>query len=152
MSKVAFSLIELIIVVILIGLVSFLVIRLPKFNSPFLTPYDLRNYFHPNGKLWVFEDGSNITDKNKSINFKLTLPVVYVYENGWKIKHFKPYLNKKVVFFYKIKRGIQNSFILKSEEGIFVFKPLFIYKANSIQEAKEIYFNKKYPFEKGKVY
>jgi len=152
MSRVAFSLIELIIVVILIGLVSFLVIKLPKYTFSPLTPYDLRSYFHPNGKLWVFENGSNITDKNKSINFKLTLPVVYVYEKGWKIKHFKPYLNKKVVFFYEIKRGIQNSFILKSEEGIFVFKPLFIYKVNSIQEAKEIYFNKKYPFEKGRIY
>jgi prepilin-type N-terminal cleavage/methylation domain-containing protein len=154
MSKLAFTLLELIIVVIIIGIVSFLVIKFPKNNSlSSLTPFGLRNYFYPTGKLVVFEDGINITDKNKSVNLKLTLPVVYVYEdNEWKIKNFNKFNNKEVVFEYEIKNGVQKPFILKCDEGIYVFKPLFVYKVSSLQEAKDLYFNKQYALEKGKIY
>jgi len=150
MSKLAFTLIELIVVVILIGIISFLAIKLPSTSTPLLTPMDLKNF--KNLTLWVFDDGSNITDKNKTLNFHLITPVVYIYKNGWQKKKFDNYLGKKVIFKYQIKNGIQKPFILECDNGVYVFKPLFIYKTNSFNKAKEIYFNKNYAFKEGEVY
>jgi len=151
MRKVGFTLIELIVVVILIGVISFLVIKLPSTSTPLLTPMDLKNF--KNLTLWVFEDGSNITDKNKTLNFHLITPVVYIYKkDGWEKKKFDDYLGKKVVFKYEIKNGIQKPFILECDSGVYVFKPLFIYRTNSLNKSERIYFNKNYAFKEGEVY
>ena len=78
MSKLAFTLIELILVVILIGIVSFLVIRLPSLSSSKnVTILSLRDFLYPNGTFYLFSDGNEVAikDKNISVSYThLTLP------------------------------------------------------------------------------
>ena len=143
MSRVAFTLIELLIVVFIIGIVSFLVIKLPSFSNPKLKIASLREVLHPNKSFYLFSDGNNIligSDKNKTLNITISAPVVYIYNNKRFIKKvFKRFDKKNVVFKYFEKRGIGKSFILVCDEGVYLFKPLWIKKVKNFEEAKREY-------------
>jgi len=143
MSKIkAFTLIELLIVIFIIGIVSFLVLKLPSFSNPKLKIIDLKELAHPNKTFYLFDDGSNllIGEKNKSLNISITAPIVYIYKNQrFEKKEFKRFNNKNVIFKYKEKRGIGDSFILVCDEGVYLFKPLWIKKMKSFDMAKKEY-------------
>ena len=146
MSRVAFTLIELLIVVFIIGIVSFLVIKLPSFSNPKLKITDLREILHPNKSFYLFSNGNNIligSDKNKTfktLNITISAPIVYIYSNKRFIKKFfKRFDGKNVVFKYSEKRGIGKSFILVCDEGVYLFKPLWIKKVKNFEEAKREY-------------
>ena len=102
MSKLAFTLIELILVVILIGLISFLVIRIPSFvSSKEITILTLRNYLYPNGTFYLFNNGDEIVlkDKNSTLHLSFETPVVYSYNgNFFEKKEFDDLGDKKVIF------------------------------------------------------
>ena len=139
----SFTLIELIVVVVILSVVSYLVLTSIKtLNTQIITPDKLKDTFWPNGVFYLFREG------NKSI--KLTNPIVY--DKNLNIIHFQKYKNKEVLFRYKIKNGIQNSYILKCNEGIFVFKPLEIIKVNSLNQAKKILSYKDYLPIEGSYY
>ena len=143
----AFTLIELLIVVFIIGIVSFLVISLPSFNNKKYSIKDLKKLTYPNGTFYLFQDGSNILirDKNKSINIAINLPEILEYKDGYFVKkEFKIFNGKKVVFKYSQKNGLGDFFILKCDEGVFVFKPLYIKKFNNLNEAENFYLLKDY--------
>jgi len=143
----AFTLIELLIVVFIIGIVSFLVISLPSFNNKKYSIKDLKKLTYPNGTFYLFQDGSNILirDKNKSINIAINLPEILEYKDGYFVKkEFKNFNGKKVVFKYSQKNGLGDFFILKCDEGVFVFKPLYIKKFNNLNEAENFYLLKDY--------
>lgn len=178
MSKLAFTLIELIIVVMIVGLVSFLVIKLPSFSSPTLSIENLRDILYPNGEFYLFDNGKElvlINEKwkmkngkfkeiknnkdleealNKSkINISFFAPIVYVY-NGeeFKRKEFNDFFDKKIVFKYKVKNGVGDSFILKNGDDYYIFKPFFIKKVNSFEKAKEEFLLTKYMPRVGEYY
>lgn len=155
--KRAFTLVELVIVIVLMGFVTFMVIKLPALYSPPLTADKLRDYLHPNGTFYMFEDGSTLAvfpDKNISgVNIRLNLPEVYEYKKGTFEKKDFGYLNdKKIVFKYSEKNGIGDFFILKSEEGVYVFKPLFIFTARDFDSAKELFLSRKFSYTKDEVW
>ena len=156
MSKLAFSLIELILVIILIGIVSFLTIKLPSFSSSKkVTILNLRDLLYPNGEFYLFNDGSGllIKDKNQTLNLKFSLPEVFVY-NGefFEKKEFGYLKNRKIVFKYTVKNGIGDSFILKNNNEFYVFKPFFIKKFFSFEEAKNFFLLKNYQPKEGEYY
>ena len=143
----AFTLIELLIVVFIIGIVSFLVISLPSFNGKKYSIKDLKKLTYPNGTFYLFQDGNNllIKDKNKSINISINLPEVLEYKDGFFVKKiFNKFDGKKVIFKYSQKNGLGDFFILKCDEGIFVFKPLYIKKFNHLKEAEDFFLLKNY--------
>ena len=156
MSKLAFTLIELILVVLLIGLISFLVIKLPSFStSKRITLLDLREFLYPNGNFYLFADGSEIAikDKNLSVNISFETPVVYVYNgNYFERKNFGYFGDKNIIFEYRVKNGIGDSFILKNGDMFYVFKPFFIKEFKSFSEAKNFFLLKKYQPETGAYY
>ncbi len=155
MSKLAFSLIELILVVILIGLISFLTIRLPSFSSSKnISIENLREVLYPNGEFYLFSDGSEmIKDKNITLNLKFELPEVYIYNgNFFEKKEFGFLKNKKIIFKYSVKNGIGDSFILKNGENYYVFKPFEIKKFDSFQMAKNFFLLKAYQPKEGEYY
>ena len=142
--KRAFTLIELIVVVIIIGIVSFLVIKLPTFSSAANeTVENIRKSLSPYGVIYIVRDekGSHLlSDANLSLNLQIDEPEVYVYDNGIFIKKsFDRYKDKDVIFKYSVSKGIGDSFILKCREGIYLFKPLFIKRVKSFEEAKREY-------------
>ena len=144
MSKLAFTLIELIVVVVLIGIFIFLVIPREVKYVKILSPSDFYDFLYPNGKMIVFKDGTNLVifpDKNlTNVNINLNFSEVYVYENGmFKRKYFDNVDDKEVVFEYSVKRGIGDSFILSGNDKFFVFKPFWIYTLDSFEEAKDKY-------------
>ena len=146
----AFTLIELLVVVFLISLLSFFVINLPT-NKNSYTILDLKELTYPNGTFYLYKNGNSILqkDKNKTVNLKITLPEVYIYDGkGFVKKEF----NKNIAFKYSQKNGLGDFFILKCEEGIFVFKPLYIKKFNSLSKAKNFYLLKEYQPQKGSFY
>lgn len=151
MSKLAFTLFELIIVVIIIGIVSFLVLKLPSFsNSKNIKIEDLRDVLYPNGKLIIT---SNKIISTKKINIKITNPEVFVFRDNILLrKNFKDLNNSKILFEYNVKNGIGDSFILKCNEGIYVFKPFKIIKVFSFSEAKNRYLNMSYQPREGSFY
>ena len=151
MSKLAFTLFELIIVVIIIGIVSFLVLKLPSFsNSKSIKIEDLRDVLYPNGKLIIT---SNKIISTKKINIKITNPEVFVFRDNILLrKNFKDLNNSKILFEYNVKNGIGDSFILKCNEGIYVFKPFKIIKVFSFSEAKNRYLNISYQPREGSFY
>ena len=156
MSKLAFTLIELILVVILIGLISFLVIRLPSLSSSKnITILNLRDFLYPNGIFYLFSDGNEIAvkDKNISLNIPFFSPVVYIY-NGefFEKKDFRYLGDKKIVFKYQVKRGIGDSFILQNGDKFYVFKPFLVREFNSFDKAKEFYLLNKYQPKLGEYY
>ena len=155
MSKVAFTLIELILVVILISLISFLTIRLPSFSSSkSISIKNLREVLYPNGTFYLFNDGSEmVKDKNITLNLKFELPEVYVYNgNFFEKKEFGFLKNKKIIFKYSVNNGIGDSFILKNGETYYVFKPFGIKKFNSFEMAKKFFLLKAYQPKIGEYY
>jgi len=152
----AFTLLELLIVIFIIGIISFLSITLPSFNKIKYTVLDLKKLTYPNGKFYLFADGSNLlitNDKNKSINIDINLPEVLVYENEiFSKKTFEDFNNKKVIFKYIQENGIGDVFILKTDEGIYVFKPFLIKKFNSLKKAKDYFLLKKYQPTEGNYF
>jgi len=139
----AFTLIELIIVIIIFGVASYLVTSSIKSTSPIITPDKLRDVFK-NKTIYLFRDGFSIK------NIKITNPIVYN-EKLQKIT-FKRYKDKEVIFKYSIHNGIQNSYILECNEGIFVFKPLETIKVYSLNEAKKILNYNEYLPKEGNYY
>ena len=138
----AFTLIELLIVIFIIGVVSFLVLKLPSFSNPQIKIENLKNLTYPNKIFYLFDDGNNllIGDKNKSLNIVITAPTVYIYKDDKFIKkEFKRINNKNVIFKYYENNGLGNSFILVCDEGVYLFKPLNIKKVSSLNEAKKEY-------------
>ncbi len=153
----AFSLIELLIVIVLIGIVSVLVISFRNLSSFVLTPSNLREFLYPNGKIYIFEDGSNLVvlkDKNiTNINIKINLPEVFAYKNdNFEKKIFNDINDKRVVFRYEEKNGIGESFILKTDSGYYIFKPFEIKKVSDFEIAKDIFLLTKYKYKEGEVY
>jgi len=138
----AFTLIELLIVIFIIGIVSFLVLKLPSFSNPKIKIENLKTLTYPNKTFYLFDDGNNLLvgDKNKSINISITAPTIYIYKNNsFEKEDFKRINNKNVVFKYSENRGIGESFILVSDEGVYLFKPFSIKKVSSLDEAKKEY-------------
>jgi len=145
MSKLAFTLIELIIVILIIGIVSSLVIKLPSLTSSTVKIEDLREYLYPNGEFYLFNDGEEVVkDKNVTLNIKFFAPEVYKYNGEFKRSDFGYLNDKKIVFKYSVKNGIGDSFILKNEDVYYVFKPFYIKKFNNFEEAKEAFLLNKY--------
>jgi len=152
MSKLAFTLIELILVVILIGLISFLVIKLPSFSSAnHITILNLREFLYPNGKFYLFKNGKEVAvkDKNYTLNLNFQLPVIYIYNGSF---FEKKYFENDIVFEYKVKNGIGDSFILENGNEFYVFKPFLIRKFNSLNKAKEFFLLNKYQPKIGEYY
>jgi prepilin-type N-terminal cleavage/methylation domain-containing protein len=154
MSKLAFTLIELIIVILIIGIVSFLVVRLPSFATSAVKIEELREYLYPNGEFYLLEDGEEIVkDKNLTLNIKFFAPEIYKYDG----KEFKKvdfgYLkDKRIIFKYKVKNGIGDSFILKNGDTYYVFKPFYIKKVDSFERAKEDFLLIRYMPKEGEFY
>jgi len=122
----SFTLIELIVVIVILSIVSLLI--LPKnIISTKITPDKLRDILSPNGVFYLI-------DKNESI--LLTNPIVY--DKDLNIITFKKYKNKDVLFKYEVRDNIGDSYILKCDEGIYIFKPFYIKEVNSLQEAQKI--------------
>ena len=155
MSKLAFTLIELIIVVLIISILSFLVIKLPTVVTRKPKIEYLRNYLYPNGVFYLLDNGEEIVTKeqNTTLNINFITPQVYRY-NGKEFKRVEfGYLNnRKIIFKYKVKDGIGDSFILKNGETYYVFKPFFIKKYNTFEKAKNSFLLINYLPKKGNYY
>jgi hypothetical protein len=135
-SRVGFTLLELIIVVFLIALISFLVIKLPSFNKSY-SYEDIRKLLYPSGVIYVFEDNKAVIikkKKKKTINFKTQNAEVYNIDFE-RIK-FKPFEDNKVVFKYVLKNGIGEVYIVKTSKKTYLFKPLWIKKFSSLNAIK----------------
>jgi len=156
MSKLAFTLIELILVVILIGIISFLVIRLPSFVSKQeVSILTLRKFLYPNGRFYLFENGEELAvkDKNSTLNIPFETPVVYVYNGKFFTKKYFGYLNnKKIVFEYRVKNGIGDSFILQNGNKFYVFKPFLIKEFSDFDDAKNFFLLERYQPKIGDYY
>jgi prepilin-type N-terminal cleavage/methylation domain-containing protein len=117
-SRVGFSLIELIIVVFLIGVFSFIAIKLPS-SLEQKSFGNLRDILYPNGEIYIFDDNSVLLkkdNKEKFINF--TFSPFEVYDIDGNLISFNNYKNKKVIFHYKIKKRNRGSFNCKREKSL----------------------------------
>jgi prepilin-type N-terminal cleavage/methylation domain-containing protein len=156
-AKGAFTLIELLLVVVLIGIASMLVISHPPKITASKKITDLRKLLYPEGVYYLFKNGNSLlvhNDKNTTdVNIPVNFPQVYVYKNGqFVIKDLGYKDNNKIVFEYRMKNGIGNSFILETDNGFYVFKPFAIIKTDNFDEAKNIYLNSRYFPEEGDIY
>jgi len=125
MSKLkSFTLIELLLVILLVGLILSLSLNIFK-TSKNITIQQLYSKLYPNGEIII-------TPHQNKYNIKITNPKVYQYYNNKLIE--KKFLNQ-ILFKYQVKDGIGESFILECEEGVFLFKPFWILKFNSIEDA-----------------
>ncbi|AZV45731.1 hypothetical protein C3L23_00085 [Nautilia sp. PV-1] len=142
MRKLAFSLIELIIVILIIGIVSFLVIRLPSFYfSSDIT--DLQSRLSPNGEITVYKNGTVVS--SKKVIFNCENPEVYEFINGsFEKKIYQKENEKTPVFKYRVENGAGESFILKCKNVWYVFKPFRILKFKNENEAENTFLNSKY--------
>jgi len=114
MSKIknSFTLIELLIVIILMGLFYFLSISLITYKKS-SNIKDLYTDLYPDGKIDISKFNCNIYD----------------YYDG-KLRNIK----KK---FYFVKNGIGDSFILDCDNKVYLFRPFDIKEYNSTDEAIE---------------
>jgi prepilin-type N-terminal cleavage/methylation domain-containing protein len=150
MRKLGFSLIELIIVVLIIGVVSFLVIKLPSFYFS-ADIADMLSKLSPNGEITVYKDGK--ISSNKKVDFNCKNIEVYLFKNGEFQKAVYDKENEKEVLFkYSVHNGIGESLILNCDNKWYVFKPFKIIKADSFKEAKDKFLNKKYFPKEGSYY
>ena len=156
--RASFSLIEIIIVVILIGIASAIIITNPsKTSAAKINILQLRKILYPDGIYYLFDDGSDFVvkkDENRSgLNIEINFPKVYIYKNGEFVeKDFSEYKNKKIVFEYRVYNGIGESFILHSGNFFYVFKPFQIFKTDNMDRAEELFLNKAYFPAEGEVY
>jgi hypothetical protein len=128
-SRLAFSLIEILLVLIIISFVAFLVITLPSFKKVY-TFENLRELVYPDGIFILDKDKAYVikNGKKKEINFRYS-----------KFEVYDIFLNKKTfknhLFIYKMKNKIGDSLIIK-ESKIYFYKPFFIRKFNSLDELR----------------
>jgi len=153
--KFSFTLIELIVVVILMGVVYFIVLsNYSKQHLPFIKITQLYNTLPKNCKFIVFQDSNNIElIHNKKYNFHIKDPHLFKIVNN-ELENIKlPYYkNKQIIFEYIKHNNIQNSYILKSNEGVFLFTPFKIIKTDSLENAKELFLNEKFLPSDGNYY
>ena len=137
MSKLAFSLIELILVILLISVVSSFVIKLPEINKKYSFT-DLKSLLYPNGEFYLFKDGSNLVVKDKNYSLNFVYSKVEVYDFDFEKIDFNRFEGKEVVFHYKVKNGIGDSFIV-IDDRYYVFKPFWILVFDSKDEVKRYF-------------
>jgi len=121
MSKLAFSLLELLIVVVLISVFASLAIKIsaPRSNN-FL---DILSKLYPN-KEAVVKDGVLYINKKAYLqNLK-----AYIYEDGY----FKEYRDFNIT----LNRGLYPQMIIKSDK-YYLLKPLYIKEFDSLAKAKK---------------
>ncbi|WP_457564267.1 hypothetical protein [Caminibacter sp.] len=140
----AFSLIEFILVVLLIGLVTFLVIKLPSFNKIY-TFNDLRNILYPNGEIYIFKDGYIILKNGKKQDINFRYSNFEVLNLDFEKVVFPKFKEKDVLFHYRIKNGIGDVYIVK-EKKVYLFKPLWEMRFDSLSSLKN-YFDSLQPVE-----
>ena len=131
----AFSLIELILVVLLIGLVSFLVIKLPNFNKSYSFE-NLRELLYPNGEFYLFENGNMIIKNNEAKEINFRYKNFEVMNLNYERVEFPKFENRKVLFYYKMRNGIGDVLIVKSN-NVYFFKPLWVLKFKNIASLKK---------------
>ena len=124
MSKLSFSLIELILVVVLMGVISFLAVSLPKYHSD-NSLENIREKLYPNGEV---------------ILSCLDGEIFYIFDN------FEPHQIDKIK--YSVHKGVGDSFILYCNNNYYVFKPFKITKVSNFNKAKQLFLNKEYLDEK----
>ena len=129
MSRVAFTLIELILVIFLISLVSFLVIKLPSTSKTY-TFKDLRALLYPNGEFFLDKKGAFVVKNGKKEKIYFRYGDFKVYNIFFEEKKFKNHL-----FVYRVKNGIGDALIVK-EKKVYFFKPLWIEEFSSLNTAK----------------
>jgi len=133
--KRSFTLIELILVVLLISLVTFLVIKLPVFKTKY--GFDnLRELLYPNGEIYIFKNSVLILKNGKKIKAEFSYNPFEVYGENFEKIDFGTKNGKKVLFHYRIKNGIGDVLIVK-EKRVYFFKPLWVLKFDSLDEAKK---------------
>lgn len=134
----SFTLIELLIVIAIISFISIFIIVVPSKTKSKLSIDELKEITYPNGSFYLLKNNEAvlIKDRNKTVSISLTLPKVLEYKDG---QFLKKEFGEEVVFEYHQKNGLGDFFILVAEEGIYVFKPLFIKKFDTLKSAKEYY-------------
>jgi len=131
-----FTLIELLLVVLLIGLVSFLVIKLPSFNKTY-TFSDIREILYPDGEMYIFKDGKYLFLKNsKKLKVNFRFLDFEVLNQDFERVEFPKYKEKEVLFHYRIKNGIGDVLIVK-EKNVYFFKPLWVLDFKNMQSLKK---------------
>jgi len=128
-SRLAFSLIELLLVLLIISFISFLVIKLPSVKKVY-TFKNLRELVYPQGTFFLDKDKAYVikNGEKKEINFRYSNFEVYdIFLNK---KTFKNHL-----FVYKMKNKIGDSVIVK-EKKVYFFKPFFLKEFESINSLK----------------
>jgi len=141
MRKLAFSLIELLIVVLLIGFVSFMVVKLPSFKSTFKIE-DLKDALSPDGYITVYKN--SYVKSSVKVPFNCREVKRYDFANGM----FNSENDGNITFSYRVKNSVGESFILECDGKWYVFKPFFIKRAKSFEDAKEMFLNEKYKDER----
>ena len=133
--KRGFTLIELVIVLLLLSLISFLVIRLPS-TTKIYTFSQIRQLIYPTGEFQLFSDGRAVVvtpQGKREIRFRRE-----------KFELFTPFLKKKnfpkpYLFRYKMVRGVGECVIVKTPTKVYFFKPLQIETYSSLQQLREHY-------------
>jgi len=150
MRKLGFTLIELIIVVLIIGVVSYLAVKLPSFYFSSDTG-GILDALKPNGEITVYKNGDVVSDKK--VVFKCEKPEVFVFENGnFEKKTYEKENEKQPVFKYRVENGIGESLILHCSGKWYVFKPFSVKGFDSFEEASSVFLNKEYFPKMGSYY
>jgi len=148
----AFSLVELLVVVILIGVMTFTLVRLPSWQKSALQVEDLYDLLYPQGEIIVFEDSIELHSERdvKGVTLALSHPEVFRFVEGrFERVDFAEKNGRKILFRYRVHRGLGDYFILVSDQGFYVFKPLGIYKTDAWEKAKELFLLAEYAPEAG---
>jgi len=147
MSKIkkSFTLIELVVVVILIGIVYFIVLDNYSIKEDkFLKIEQLYSKMPKNCEFLVFANGKNIElTTNKSFNFTIKNPKIYkLINNNLKRVFLLNYNNDEVIFRYIKHNNIGSNYILQTDNNIYVFTPFNIIKTSNLETAKKLMINK----------
>jgi prepilin-type N-terminal cleavage/methylation domain-containing protein len=124
MSKIGFSLIELILVIVLMGVVSFLSVSLPSATKNLKSLENLTQY-----------KNIEINLSNFCENF-----TIYQYDGNFKDSEKINYIRKN---------GIGETFILECNSKFYIFKPFKIEKVSSFEDGKDKFLNNLYSPDKG---
>ncbi|WP_456480668.1 pilus assembly FimT family protein [Nautilia sp.] len=146
MRKLGFTLIELLTVIILMGVITFLAVKLPEFSQKHTSVTDLRKELYPDGFITVYKNGRIKSDK-KTV-FRCLNPFVYEYKDG---RFEKKTFEDEKIFEYRVVNGIGESFILSCKDGYYVFKPFSVTRAESLKKAQELFLCKGYEPSDGNV-
>ncbi|NPA55948.1 MAG: type II secretion system protein [Epsilonproteobacteria bacterium] len=133
----AFTLIELIVVIVLIGFMMYLAI--PHFQQ-IIKLSQIKDLTYPSGDVYVFQDHKAILVKNrKEIPIDLDTSDIQVYgfvDNKLQPKTFLPYHNHKVIFAYHQKDGVGDLMVVKQHDKFILFKPLWIAYIDNLHQAQ----------------